>query len=774
MNLKNDAMQYAQSGWAVFMVHGITDDGKCTCGHDPCPNAGKHPSSRNGLKDARTDRQWISTFWQDGKNIGVATGEASGFWAFDIDGQAGMQSLEALEQTHGKLPETLTHFTGNGRHLLFKWPGYAIKNSVKRIGDGLDVRGDGGYIVAAPSRHVSGSTYQFADENTPIADAPQWLLDLVRKDQPQAINHDPETGEIFSDAPAKETYSAPIDRRHDNTDIELSASEVSDMLAFIPPDTDYQEWVSVGMGLHAGGYAVTLWDDWSKRGTKYKAGECYKKWSGFNPSNGITFGTVWHIAEQHGWSIAMVKRDKETATEENHPAAGFLAKLRGVTHQAQPAQVDKSPSTSNRRGLPFNPEHVTGLIGDTVRWIVSTSIRKQPELALLNTLAAMAAVMGRKYATKWNTRPNLYVVGLGETGCGKDHSRKSVKSLFSNAGLAGFLAGDKFVSDSGIIAGLSVQPEQLLMIDELGMVFEGIKDKNAGSHLKGIVKTLTEMYSSSGSTYNGGHYAGTGKEKKEPVVINSPSLSIFGTSTLEKYKSALTTETIVSGELNRYIVIQVSDDLPDGNDDAEWLPPPASLVNQWKTIGEYTKKGQGNIQQINSGNPAIAAPDPIIVSFGSCVDRIADIGRKADRIAREAQAKNRTGIWTRYRENVLKIAMISAVARCHNIPVIEDSDLDFAEAIVMHSCGFVNELAENHIANNEIERTFLRVAEVVRNSGNAWISRSEIGSQTRGVKPKERNDILAELAEQDRVEVRQVQNGAGRPTVEYRWKHSAG
>jgi hypothetical protein len=752
MNLKNEALKYADAGWSVFMVHGITSAGKCTCGVDPCPNAGKHPASKNGLKDATNKRALVAISWRDGRNIGVATGEASGFWAFDIDGQAGMQSLEELEQTHGKLPETLTHFTGNGRHLLFKWPGYKIKNSVKKIGDGLDVRGDGGYIVTAPSLHVSGAVYEFSDEGVPIADAPQWLLDMVRGDQPEQPK-------------AQETYSRPIDHRHDE-DLELSASEVANMLSFINPDTDYQEWVSVGMGLHAGGYNASLWDDWSKAGSKYKPGECYKKWSSFNPSDGITFGTVWHIAEQNGWSVQMIEREKERP--ENHPAAGFLSRIRGGK-VAVKDDTPKSKAKETLRGLPFNPEHVTGLIGDTVRWIVSTSIRPQPSLALLNTLAALGAVMGRRYATKWNTRPNLYVVGLGETGCGKDHSRKCIKSLFASAGLAGFLAGDKFVSDSGIIAGLSAQPEQLLMIDEIGMVFEGIKDKNAGSHLKGIVKTLTEMYSSSGSTYNGGHYAGTGKDKKDPVIINAPSLSLFGTSTLEKYKGALSTETIVSGELNRYIVIQVEDDLPEANDESEWASAPADLVSQWSKIGQHKMTGanQGNLQGMNTSNSSVAPPNPVIVDYGICLDRIKEIGRKSDAIARDARAKNRSGIWTRYRENVLKIAMISSVARCYTVPVIEHSDLDFAEAIVMHSCNFVNELAENHIANNEVERTFLRVAEVIRNS-KSWITKSEIGAQTRGIKPRERNEILAELVDQSKVEVKQEKTGA-RPSVMYRW-----
>jgi len=100
----------------------------------------------------------------------------------------GHTPLAKLESRHGPLPKTLTQITGGGRHLFFNAPqGISIKNSQGDIGDGLDVRGDGGYIVAAPSDHENGAVYRFDSDTgfdrSQIADAPEWLINLCRKDQ---------------------------------------------------------------------------------------------------------------------------------------------------------------------------------------------------------------------------------------------------------------------------------------------------------------------------------------------------------------------------------------------------------------------------------------------------------------------------------------------------------------------------------------------------------------------------------------------------------------
>lgn len=184
------AEDYAARGWPVFPLHAV-QDGRCTCGKADCQSPGKHPRPPRGLLDASTDadtiRQWWAK-WPDA-NVGIVTGAASGLFVLDVDpGHGGDTSLADLLAVHGPLPETVESLTGGGgRHIFFKHPGGTIRNSAGKLGPGLDVRGDGGYIVAPPSVHVSGGCYQWTADpgETPLTEAPAWLLARLRDETPR-------------------------------------------------------------------------------------------------------------------------------------------------------------------------------------------------------------------------------------------------------------------------------------------------------------------------------------------------------------------------------------------------------------------------------------------------------------------------------------------------------------------------------------------------------------------------------------------------------------
>jgi len=170
------ALDYAQRGLRVFPLHGIGRDG-CTCRSATCSKAGKHPRTPNGFKDATTDADQIRAWWQQwpDANIGIATGRESGLVVVDVDPRHG-GTLEAI----GGCPTTATVQTGGGGwHLYFAYPKDSdIPSSSNRIAQGIDVRADGGYIVAAPSQHMSGNTYVW-EADMPLAPLPAQLAERM-------------------------------------------------------------------------------------------------------------------------------------------------------------------------------------------------------------------------------------------------------------------------------------------------------------------------------------------------------------------------------------------------------------------------------------------------------------------------------------------------------------------------------------------------------------------------------------------------------------------
>jgi hypothetical protein len=190
-----DALRYASEGLAVFPVYEIRDvDGerRCACGKEDCASPGKHPRTRNGVKDATTHEARIRAWWVQwpNANIGVATGR--GRIVLDIDPRnGGWESLAELQEEYGPLPATKTAITGGGgRHFWFSGPS-GVGGRVIR--PGVDLKADGGYVVAPPSVHVSGGTYRWEwevdgreQDDIEPAPLPDWVLPLAGRPGPSA------------------------------------------------------------------------------------------------------------------------------------------------------------------------------------------------------------------------------------------------------------------------------------------------------------------------------------------------------------------------------------------------------------------------------------------------------------------------------------------------------------------------------------------------------------------------------------------------------------
>jgi len=175
------ALRYATHVWPVLPLHTPRPTG-CSCTAAECGSPGKHPRTARGLHDASTDIDRIRDWWGrwPDANLGVATGADSGLLVIDVDLPDGPETLARLESAHGRLPATCEQRTGSGgRQLLFAHPGQPVGNRT-RVQPGIDVRGDGGYIVVPPSIHATGERYRWTHRATP-APAPGWLLQLLSR-----------------------------------------------------------------------------------------------------------------------------------------------------------------------------------------------------------------------------------------------------------------------------------------------------------------------------------------------------------------------------------------------------------------------------------------------------------------------------------------------------------------------------------------------------------------------------------------------------------------
>jgi Bifunctional DNA primase/polymerase, N-terminal/Primase C terminal 2 (PriCT-2) len=244
----------------------------------------------NGFKHATTDEKTITRWWREypDAGIGMPTGTASGMIVIDIDSKNGKDGTLALKKLRHlvPLPKTRTAFTpSGGKHLYFKDPG-GIHSSTDKLGVGLDVRGDGGYVVLPPS-HDSLYDWMRGDDGYVhrTAELPKAWVEHLRS---------------LSAASAASAFLPAADPK-----------AVAAALAVIPNGVDvgWGDWNRVGMATFraTGGSAdgFRIFDAWAAKWPHYDAAYTRNRWETYrrSPPNRIGAGTVFHLADKAspGW-----------------------------------------------------------------------------------------------------------------------------------------------------------------------------------------------------------------------------------------------------------------------------------------------------------------------------------------------------------------------------------------------------------------------------------------------------------------------------------------
>ena len=379
------AHAYAKRGWLVFPLNANL----------------KTPATKNGFKDASADQAQINHWFErSAYNIGIATG--NGLAVLDIDrkgGKDGGQVIQSLEAIHGALPDTYKVSTpSGGEHWFFSYPSdlkiQSKANLFKEHGEGLDIRADGGYVVAAPSQTDSSSdangkthtgAYKVVNRVTVAALPAAWLELLTTKERAPSAPH------------------AQVIATNDQL------SEVQDALLYIPNE-DYDLWVSIGKACYSLGNAgFSLWDAWSRGSSKYNQAEMPAKWQSFSGGAQYQAAFIFDTAARYGWSNPKKgKRDNVTPLKPS------------IQIPAPNAWLAPEPLTENSLSAAYPLEVLPDLIQKAVKEVVDV-VKCPPALAACSALSTMA-VAGQGVANIQQHRGlkpsplSLFILSIGESG----------------------------------------------------------------------------------------------------------------------------------------------------------------------------------------------------------------------------------------------------------------------------------------------------------------------------------------------------------------------
>jgi hypothetical protein len=235
-------------------------------------------------------------------NLGIPTGIENAFWVLEADTPKGhdvdgIASLRALERKHSRLPKTLMAISPSGSlHYYWRWPkgDLIICNTASVVAPGVDVRGEGGMVLAPPSVKEGVGAYRFLNWGTPGAEAPDWLLGLVIR------------------KPVKEAAAASNNWSYDSNITEDGMIEVAlgviQQVCAASGRWPYTVWFEIGCALHfeLGDEGFAIFDAWSRVSPTYSAARCAAKWRECAKINTFRIGTIFHYANlaSPGWRSA--------------------------------------------------------------------------------------------------------------------------------------------------------------------------------------------------------------------------------------------------------------------------------------------------------------------------------------------------------------------------------------------------------------------------------------------------------------------------------------
>jgi len=791
------ALSYAAAGIPVFPCRQVdepTDDYDPDTGEQIVLKA-KTPLVSNGFKGASLNERVINILWQrnPGAMVGIPTGEQLGAWVLDVDMhedengnvQDGYKALAALEAKHSKLPDTATAKTaGGGEHRYFRHvPG--VRNRQKggdsALPSGIDIRGSGGYVIAPGSKTADGRAYEWVgwsgDGLPPITDAPDWLLEIVTPKKVAPSQYAPSGIRGNGDNP---TYVARAVEAELDTLASAGAGNRNNQLN----DSAYALGQFVGAG---------ALDENEARG---ELEAIAKQWPNFPKSKGTIARALRDGAAQPRVIPAPEYVQDNTPKVDTSPMiARGLEKAekakRGLAKEADDKLSEECIQTSDTNtaavsvqtdaseddddGPDYKLDAIAdlealtypgGLVEDMVDWIVSSAEQPCRTLALAAALPLVAALAGPRFSTGGrDTRPNIYIVALAESGFGKEHARSQIKRLLmaSQKVFERYSGPARIMSASALREVLEANQSVNCQIDEFGGFVRDITDRKAGSHQRAISTDLRDYYSASSTYFEGAAYRGS-----PPKRIYNPNLCIHGTSTPEQFWTALSSASAEDGLLPRLVLFHVTGGIPatvTPQRDVRWTPHDI-LMKMADVAGIDVAKTRSVISNVKMA--AFAENKPYVVPWTpDALGIFASIKETIERDSRRVKPEMRP-FMQRILENAVKLALIVAVGINPEKPEIGEATIEWAATLAWTCAASMMAEVEERLSDNQREANYKRIAALIRTAGKKGITRGRLADRVKAIDARQRDEILKDLAASGKVMESEIET-AGRTSRRLIW-----
>lgn len=716
--------------------------------------------SRHGLRSTKPAELSIWSGWP-GCGIGIATGTTAGL---DLDLLEPEPADDLKRLAFRELGETPCIRIGMAPKQLLVYRTTAPFKSIKR--HPIEALCLGSQFVAYALHPDTGQPYQWPVEH--LADVPLFDLPPVGEAQMRAF-----LDKAFALVPPhlrKSTLGPDrsADHYYSGGDLRGTVEAVTDAIDHVPnDDLHYDDWVRIGLALKGavGEAGWPLFDRWSQQSGKYDARTTDKAWRGFKP-NTIGAGTLYYFATQHGWVPAhdMILNGALADAVAVVPVGSIsLQRAAPEPAPAEPA-AEPEPRPEPPRDVPADIMEAGGLLDSIVDWIVDTAIYPQPFLALAAAICAVGTAAGRRYAGPWDTRTNVYCIGIAESGSGKEHALTCLNNLFFAADLIELFAGEEIASGTAIESTMAVRAVQLFQIDEFGHFMKSVLNPRAtSSHRRDVLVKLTKYTGAATRLVKGTEYAN--KKERERIDVHEPCVCLYGTTVAEPLWEAFGSGALGDGSVARMLFFRSPLDYPDHQRPRlNSRDVPAALIAGLRQV----VAGQGadndfafraaKAQMLDGRN----RPGLIQVDYDDAALGVAErLAVEQVELKRRHSASGFAPVWARWLEHINRLALIRAVSRDAGAPVIGAADLAWARALVEHCIGTLVSEAERYMADSQYEAGMKRLLNIIERHGE--MSGNDLARASQWLSRKERADYLTHLEEMRKVTLLKTEGSPGRP-----------
>jgi hypothetical protein len=656
-------------------------------------------------------------------------------------------------------PHTVT--LRGGWHLFFRQPegpplGNARGTLPPKTEANVDVRGNGGYVIAPGASLPDGRTYQARGSLSDAPVAPDWLTAILRGESGKRLDATP----VATPTAAVHLNGAGTGDRFFRAVNDLALANLG-------------RWVPAVFGSAARHHASTG----AYRVSSKALGRQLEEDLSLAPTGIIDFGvhdmgdarqgrrTAIDVAMEHGeqkdakaaalWLCERLGRDPVSLGFDvggdaalGAAVARNLVERDGVTIDADTGELIETVAPDAPPPVALAPP-VPGLVGEIAAWITASARMPQPILALGAALVVVGTAIGRDIAGPTLSATHLYVIGLAPTGSGKDHNLQQCGALLKAAGMGHHLGPSEFISMTSIINVLKRTPLALCVQDEFGAFLKRVNARKANNFEGATLKILRTMWGSSFKPMMTPEWANI-----MAVEIDSPAISIFGASTEEEFYAALEGLDKDNGVLNRFMILASSVRPPERDPLVDPLEVPAGIRD--KLVQLYSRSGvlaaaQRNAPHLDVRPVALAwGADQAKELYGTLRDEVQERS-DADVIARPFLA--------RVVETAIRVATIIAAGRFS--PTVDYDDMAVGRDLALQSSEAMIRGAKDHMAETETEASHNRIVRAIKASGGK-LSKRDLLRTMRHLKARELDELIKSMIASETIfEIRKEMTTAG-------------